>query len=777
MLLGQPVPVDLSYSESRSPAALRKKQRLALEQGHSGSATRLGALSAPASALANVEDEPHKGASFMPSSDAAHFALALRALNATQVIRNLSTRSENATLIARGRNLIGMLADVLSLSALDQEDDSWTELEMVREMKGAWLDICEAVGPKLPFYGRLKKSDVASSEAAVGRGSAVPPHPESAAVGGSGASTTGPSAIEISANTILARLIHFATHSEDRQVVLASLRSLGAIADNERNEPIFGDPAKVDAVAKRCAELLAVRGDATLTESALDCLYQLLKNNNNAIRLADGGVTQLRGHAPDSTDPQHHRERPRDVSGMIRLLIKQLTHKRAVWDRETPNSTRPDLFRKLYTDVPTRRAYEERQRMALSAQQQGRTQRWLNSKELDDMKSLPEPERLFTWLRAVYELKPGSEVSQMEVWTTYRDQFSPFLQHPNISALIPPADVIRQVSHVFSGASAIVHGGNVFVISGIDLKDRSYARRFECKWRQCTNRACASHDDLAVHVHCAHATPAARGRCGWLTCSYALPPDLEASSAVTLLRSHIKAHLPSAEPAFDLKEDRERWIAYQTIQPSKPLDRSSIVEQTDGGRRVGAELATLKRKLVLGRGTIDRPDAVPFVVTRTPMDATSGAPLGVAATAALVLRLLARASSTILTKSGVQRSEMASTTLTGLDASLAGAEENAERFGLPLPPATAAGNVSQSVRPSVEGSRTRIAAEGASSGRPATWEIKAAEHIMDALVDAEDELMSIASSNDILTGILNDILVTLQPVAVASLLSSADSDA
>lgn len=82
-------------------------------------------------------------------------------------------------------------------------------------------------------------------------------------------------------------------------------------------------------------------------------------------------------------------------------------------------------------------------------------------------------------MRIVYEAKPDGEVTQMEFWQSYKDEFTP-LADAGAAPLQPAAELIRNVNTVFDGAAAMViparpgpgGGPQRFVIRGVVVRNR-----------------------------------------------------------------------------------------------------------------------------------------------------------------------------------------------------------------------------------------------------------------------------------------------------------------
>ena len=247
----------------------------------------------------------------------------------------------------------------------------------------------------------------------------------------------------------------------------------------------------------------------------------------------------------------------------------------------------------------------------------------------------------------------------------------------------------------------------------------------------------------------------------------------------------------------------------------------------NGARAMEGKLASLEMNGVshkppmkpsLGKRTFDEPGLLTFTVARTPMDNHANG-MGCAATAALILRSLARTASATLDRSGLRNKPEtgagdAAAEISGADGAAVEIDGVGDRFGLPLPPsdgllpdttALAAANARPGAAEAgdssdmglqhaeqhgiVNGSKTAGADDGAQlalggSGPPAADGLHgsaldassdaAALRLIDALVTMEEEMMLQASENDVLCKLLNDVLMELRPQLFVSMLDEDD---
>lgn len=88
----------------------------------------------------------------------------------------------------------------------------------------------------------------------------------------------------------------------------------------------------------------------------------------------------------------------------------------------------------------------------------------INSSIVEQLLKLDEPDRSSEWLRMCFIADQKSEMTQISLWQAYQGTFAPFsATHPHLIA----GDFIKNVSTVFTGATAQVAGQNKYVIRGI----------------------------------------------------------------------------------------------------------------------------------------------------------------------------------------------------------------------------------------------------------------------------------------------------------------------
>ncbi|PWN36095.1 uncharacterized protein FA14DRAFT_172673 [Meira miltonrushii] len=589
--------------------------------------------------------------------------------------------------------------------------------------------------------------------------------------------------------------------TDDRSVLIGCLRCLGALAADERNEKVFlevdiptvntGEPGPIKRVSspgilRKCLSLLPLTHDLALLDSALDCLFQIINLSDNSLRLgaatlettADGkGPSPLflgTGYKDAYADEEYGRSIG-DVRSIVRYLARDLIYGRVVWDRVHQLVLHPALHGHIPSAVNSRRREKDE---ILRLRKKGREgepkdrQRRLNKEEWLKQKDLREPERLRTWMRTIYEAKEDGEVTQMEFWTTYSSQFGPYSQLGG-PPLLPAAEVIRAVSNIFPGALAMVLPDKRFIVRGVQPRELQLASKFECRWKGCNQSETDTYAAVETHVR-KHIVESDAKRCQWAFCTYEVPEKIKDPSKH--LHKHALTHVPDTD-----EEQQERDTALQRAQylhevrqkSSMKSDPISITTMPNGARSITGlsamspndfvqsewrkieqeRLDAIRRKKLNlpTRGTVDLPDYLTFHVTRTPMDPNTQKPIGVASTAALILRTLARNAANVLMKAGLRQERTRADGDVSDEEDVEDLTKLSDRFGLPLPPTTK----------EAERHNEDVTMNGVADSSTGQWTIAAAKRIMDSLVDVEDDLMQIASENDILCPTLNEVLTDL----------------
>lgn len=148
-------------------------------------------------------------------------------------------------------------------------------------------------------------------------------------------------------------------------------------------------------------------------------------------------------------------------------------------------------------------------------------------------------------MRLVLSPRHDAEMTQVDVWTLYKDTFAPFA---DTTTLLVATEVIKNVSHVFPSAQAMVLPGPSprFIVRGIERRQELFAiEKFKCLWNHsnCPQQAFTSPSELFDHLleHLANMQQAPPLPCQWSTCNHTCPE-------MAHLRAHLLTHLASSQP-------------------------------------------------------------------------------------------------------------------------------------------------------------------------------------------------------------------------------------
>ncbi len=549
--------------------------------GHQGISTlqqtSISTTHTPSSVVKHSGVSSHSTSTFNPSGNASHAALMRRALEAALSLRNLTTHSSNARSLASMKGIFGLIRDILRLPITATQstsngrdlvkaetevahEDGWTEIEGIAELRLYFLDILEALAAKVSLTRRA--AGVASTTSLV-------------LANGFSSSSTLPKSTKDDSNPgddIFAVLISLAKDSNDRAFLLGSVRCLTTMAAIERNEAAFIEVTQPNGeqspgLLQRCVELLPLTQDTELLEAVLDLLYQLVCLGNNAIKIAAAlgsegrrssreGVERNSIVAKSAAQAASARATAK-TAAMIRLLSRNLQLGRTTWERVLPLK----VPQQWVASVPSRQAEAMRRKresqikLANETPQQRAARKKLTKQERRGLLGLKEPDRGIAWMKLVFQRNPESEVTQMEFWTAYKEEFG---QHNDGVPLAQAAELIRAVSHVFPQAAAMVvppQNGQPqrFVIKGIEVKerDRDVLEPYRCQWATCSAPDTNSLEAQKGHARL-HVEYAPDGRCGWKRCSY----DAKQSGAGSAeeqkeaLKSHVLTHFKSDASTF-----------------------------------------------------------------------------------------------------------------------------------------------------------------------------------------------------------------------------------
>lgn len=148
-------------------------------------------------------------------------------------------------------------------------------------------------------------------------------------------------------------------------------------------------------------------------------------------------------------------------------------------------------------------------------------------------------------MRSLFVASDTEEMTQVDFWGLYRDTFG---QRQDTPQLLTAADVIKNVSHVFPTAQAMVLPGPQarFVIRGImrrmvDITEE----RCKCKWQRssCQSPNFQSPSELWTHVlEHMNVSQDQDVVCEWANCQFS-------ASSIKMMQIHVSTHIPTPKPA------------------------------------------------------------------------------------------------------------------------------------------------------------------------------------------------------------------------------------
>ena len=147
-------------------------------------------------------------------------------------------------------------------------------------------------------------------------------------------------------------------------------------------------------------------------------------------------------------------------------------------------------------------------------------------------------------MRSLFVASDAEEMTQVDFWNLYRDTFG----QRQDNHLLTAADVIKNVSHVFPTAQAMVLPGQPprFVIRGITRKMVDVTEeRFKCRWQRssCSSQNFLSPDELWKHVleHLNSLEDQAALTCEWSNCHFS-------ATSLKVIKTHVSTHIATPEP-------------------------------------------------------------------------------------------------------------------------------------------------------------------------------------------------------------------------------------
>ncbi|KAK0522237.1 killer toxin resistant protein [Tilletia horrida] len=595
-----------------------------------------------------------------------------------------------------------------------------------------------------------------------------------------------------------------------------SLRSMGTA---------MGHTALAHLPPNGIAPSVKLEGDTDLGEAALDLLSQVIQIEGNALRI---GMTtfssQLAGAAQaNAADLQSERTAvavvsdpsittskpgaPLSPTSLFSFLTLLLPFQRVAWLRTSQLMWNPAV---LPTDLPSLLRHDATQRM-IREQKKRAQRRMLGYREDEEslvernmrkrlriweaaeLEGLREPDRALKWMTLVFALSPDAELTQMEFWQSYQEEF-----RGSHTPLLNASELIKLIAEAFPGASAMVvkpspSAPQRFIIKGIDIRQREDYGPLECRWAG------------AAYL-----------------CSF-IVPEFDAPSSDS--GSAERRRLSDAERRDILKRHLLTHLQRRGLQAMGSAAETHDVQNDSTDTPSAKRIRLDKSVQVPGRhSTVDRPGLLYYTVARTPMDPTTAAPVGTASISSQILRSLARIASRVLDRAG-QRPELPSSldlvpegslldmigaedarlkALAGVLGPASGTMADNDKFGFPALPqdecASAVSAPAVSATPAAPKSKEEQAADAAiaahirlirgifgvavasgdgllsagtslGTGTTAADEAAAlasANAVMDSLLSVENALISTSGENDVLCPALNDALVELRPESAPS---------
>ena len=148
-------------------------------------------------------------------------------------------------------------------------------------------------------------------------------------------------------------------------------------------------------------------------------------------------------------------------------------------------------------------------------------------------------------MRSLFVASDAEEMTQVDFWNLYRDTFG---QRQDSNQLLTAADVIKNVSHVFPTAQAMVLPGQParFVIRGITRRMVDVTEeRFKCQWQRssCSSSNFQSPSELWGHVleHLNTLEDQEVLVCEWSNCHFF-------ATSLKVIQKHVSTHVPPPEP-------------------------------------------------------------------------------------------------------------------------------------------------------------------------------------------------------------------------------------
>lgn len=684
-----------------------------------------------------------------------------------------------------------------------------------------------------------------------------------------------------SSDRLYAHMILLLHTTADRALLLAVMRFLANLIASSKTKPEIFVERKITAsdserleglspgIIGRAKELIPLCDfDEQLAEVLLDCLDASVStsverpdpsNSVEALRAIDDTLQEqspMRREWPNALKlvaannrrfstttslSTTHRALPLSQP-VTTLLARLLSHKITSWPRQHLMTISPAL-QPLLRYIPSAQLHA-REALIRDPIQADAALRWkrlremkaesglveyTTSSEKQRLKELDEPARVQEWLKLVTRVNASPEanayITQMQIWTSYRDTFEPYIKASQqkalqdgskpLAGLMQAADVISTVTALLQGTSAVLRpeedpriGGQKFVIAGLEGNLRPEVRRYNCHWRGCPQPNVDSSEAQRDHIraHVGHSKMSDQSlRCQWGSCRYQLP--FEASDGASdddrqaMMVAHVKTHLPtdySVVSHLETKDAIQAAVSRPTLPPghgrSVPLSSHAAANESSSPAKKNPHLHPDGTHALSAaspsKGTIDRPSQIPFHVYRTPFDPVRNEPYGPAYAATRILAALARMCHTILGDKTIggddeDENDDGRASRTGKRMKLDFSDRrDQEKFGMPftLPPdfqATVAPTALPSVQPTPSEFATAEGQGASAAGSPdvlamSATEVPPQQQGIDAKEEAtvalhelmlvEDEMVKWAGCNDILTPTLMEALDHLSTV-------------
>ncbi|EFI28679.1 hypothetical protein CC1G_13706 [Coprinopsis cinerea okayama7 len=320
--------------------------------------------------------------------------------------------------------------------------------------------------------------------------------------------------------------------SQNRSLVISAFLGLNAVLSHPSN--VF-HLSKASGALSTAILYLPLFVDKPLLEAALEHIYIHISNPSAARAFL--------------LDPQL----PNTLKVLCSLLLAEQAH---LEEKVNIDITRPSHT--VASNALAARDYE------------------LTKEELEEVLPKPEPQRCYDWMRLMLTPRPEGEMTQVEIWTMYKDTFSP---HQDKYPMLGASEVIKNITHVYPTAQAMVLPGQVqrFVVRGIDR--RKYLnpnQKHQCLWDRssCSAGVLPSPSELAEHLleHLTSIGPSGSNTfpCAWSTCNQTL-------NSIQQLRAHVLTHIPPSQP-FQRHPSQSETITLSADDPyyanSTPTMRS-----------------------------------------------------------------------------------------------------------------------------------------------------------------------------------------------------------